>query len=79
MDEIGKLIFRLKKIGIETVVHANYPWIYLVEVNDKVVGHKFQSEHSFVLGWISVVTPFGDIQTKLSDIKEIFKVIRKYK
>ncbi|UUW39873.1 hypothetical protein VP14_186 [Vibrio phage VPMCC14] len=63
---------RLKKLGIETELIANYPWIYLRSVNGVKVKEIFAAEHGF--------TAFfdGSKGCKFSDRKKVFKLIRDY-
>ena len=66
---------RLKRIGIDVVFAANYPWIYLEEINGKKVVEKHQSEHGFVVGYMSIRKDGGFMFEKLD---AIFDLIRKY-
>jgi Fe-S-cluster-containing dehydrogenase component len=72
---IDTFVERLKRIGIDVAISANYPWIYLDSINGKKVTEVFESEHSFTVAWFPV-----NINNKacFSDITEIFKLIRKY-
>lgn len=75
MEELTKLGDRLRKIGISVTFSANYPWIYLDTVNGKRVVEKFRGNHGFTIGFLpaTVDRPFH-----FTDLKEIFKIIRKY-
>lgn len=73
-DEAEVFVKRLKKLGIEVALGANYPWIYLDTVNGKRVREKHMSEHGFVVGYLSIRT--GNFS--FSYIKEMFNLIRKY-
>lgn len=73
MEEINKFIQRLKKIGIDVKLVANYPWIYIDEINGKKVTEKFQANHGFTAFFLKIK---GGV--KVTDITEIFKLIRKY-
>jgi hypothetical protein len=69
---IDKFVRRLDKIGITVKLSANYPWIYLDEVNGEFVTEKYRSEHGF--------TAFFYVNSvKFSDRREVFKLIRTYK
>lgn len=75
-DKLGVFIQRLKKIGIEVKLSGNFPWIYLDEICGKRVTETFQANHGFTVMFLpgrndSPVSEF-------TDIKEIFKLIRKY-
>lgn len=63
---------RLKKLGIETELVANYPWIYLRSINGIRVTETFAGEHGF--------TAFFDgcRGCKFSDRKKVFELIRSY-
>jgi hypothetical protein len=66
---------RMKKINIEIKLIGNYPWIYIDSINGKKVIEKFQANHGFTIGFTGV--RLGD-DFEFTDIKEIFKLIRKY-
>jgi len=67
---------RLLKIGITIEMISNYPWIYLDKVNGNVVKEKYFANHGFTLGFNPARV--GDVFS-YTDLKEIFKIIRKYK
>ena len=75
-DILIKLKTRLSKIGIEVEFVGNIPWIYLNKINGKVVKEKFMSKHGFTVAFYPVK---NNEENKLTDITEIFKLIRKYK
>ena len=66
---------RLDKLGIKIELTSNFPWVYLDKVNSKKVTELFQSEHGFVIGFMS---PKENNKSTLTDVKEIFKIIKKY-
>lgn len=70
MDKITIFGNRLKKIGIEVKFFGNCPWIYLDTINGKRVTEKFLANHGF--------TVMFSTTKEFTDIKEIFKIIRKY-
>lgn len=72
-DELTPLKNRLNKIGIEIEMSGNAPWIYLDKVNGKRVQEKLHSKHYFTVAFLSKE---GYI---LTDLKEIFKILRKYR
>jgi len=67
---------RLLKIGITIEMVSNYPWIYLDKVNGNVVKEKYFANHGFTIGFNPARV--GDVFS-YTDLKEIFKIIRKYK
>lgn len=75
MDKITIFVERLQKIGIEVKLGGNYPWIYIDYINGKRVTEKFQANHGFTLAFTPMKT--GQ-EIKFTDIKEIFKLLRKY-
>jgi hypothetical protein len=75
MEEISKFVCRLQKIGINTTLSVNYPWVYLSTVNDLVVTEKRMSEHGYTLCFLPVVTGKSILWC---DLKQTFKLIRKY-
>lgn len=74
-DILTKFIDRLKAIGIDLELGGNYPWIYIDKINGVRVTEKFQGNHGFTIAF----TPIKHNQeVRLTDTKEIFKLIRKY-
>jgi hypothetical protein len=75
---LNRLVPRLKKIGIEIEMSGNIPWIYL----DKVNGNRIKKEdyfcgnHGFTIAFYPIKS---DQKMELTDIKEVFRIIRKYK
>ena len=73
-DLITVFVERLKKINIEVKIAGNYPWIYLDEINGVRVTEKFKADHGFTIAFVNLD---GKV-TELTDISEIFKLIRRY-
>jgi hypothetical protein len=72
-DNLNKLRKRLKKIGIEIELAANLPWIYLYSVNGKRVEKEdWTANHGFTIAYYNW-------SVELTDLSEIFRIIRKYK
>ena len=68
---IRTFIRRLNKIGITVSIGGNYPWIYLLTINDIPVTEKYQSEFGF--------TAFFNLKKEVfSNRRKVFKLIRKY-
>ena len=75
---IDRLVPRLKKIGIEVRLVGNYPWIYLDEVNGNRIKKEdyFRGNHGFTIAFL----PIREGQKmELTDIGEVFRIIRKYR
>ena len=73
---LSRLIRRLERIGIEIELVGNYPWIYLDRINGKRVTEKFEGNHGFTVAFLPIRP---EQEMKLTDITEIFKLIRKYR
>ncbi|RKX82189.1 MAG: hypothetical protein DRP57_10370 [Spirochaetes bacterium] len=73
---INKFVERLKAIGIEVTLTGNYPWIYLNTVNGNRVKETFRANHGFT-AFTLVGTGKGTYS--ITDRREIFKIIRKYR
>jgi hypothetical protein len=73
---VNRLVSRLKKIGIEIELLSNIPWIYLYKVNGNIVNERFYGEHGFTIAFFPIKI---DQEMSLTDIREIFKIIRQYK
>ena len=73
MNKLEILRKRLKKIGIEIELMGNLPWIYLHNVNGNVVQKEdWTANYGFTIA-------FYNWEVELTDLKEIFRIIRKYK
>jgi len=75
-NAITVFVERLKKIGIEVKLFGNYPWVYLHEVNGRLVVEKQNSDHYFTLAFLPI--KLGDEEIKFTDLDNTFKIIRKY-
>lgn len=73
-ERLTSLVNKLKRIGIEIKLGGNVPWIYLEYINGKRVKERFLANHGFTIAWY----PTKNKDVELTDITEIFKVIRKY-
>jgi hypothetical protein len=72
VSKLGVFLERMQKIGINIQLMGNYPWIYIYMINGKRVKEQFLAEHGFTI-------MFQDGKYQFTDIKEIFKLIKKYK
>lgn len=75
MQKIETFVKRMNRIGINVKLIANYPWIYLDEINGVKVKEKYMADHGFTLAFSGVKS--GE-NSKFTDIRTIFKLIRKY-
>lgn len=74
-DKITIFKNRLNSIGIDIELVVNYPLVYITKINGNSVNDKYNSEHCFTLAYL----PIRDNQEiQFIDLKEIFKLIRKY-
>lgn len=73
INNLKSFVDRLKKIGINVKLFANYPWVYLQEVNGKKVEEKFQGNHGFTAFFL---TNNPENSYKITDTKVVFKKIR---
>ena len=76
MNVVDRLVHRLEKINIKVELFGNYPWIYLNKVNGNKVKETFRGEHGFTIAFHPIRQ--GQVMT-LTDITEIFNIIRKYR
>ena len=67
---------RMKNVGVDLMLAANYPYIYIDTINGKKVTEKFYGNCGFVLA-LTPIKPTGDLN--FVGIVETFKLIRKYK
>ena len=76
MDKLTIFIDRLKKIGLDLKLVSNYPWIYIDTINGKKVTEKFYADHGFTVAFFPIRK---NQELNFTDLKEIFKLIRKYR
>ena len=76
-DKIKVFVERLKKIGIDVKLSGNYPWVYITEICGKRVTEKFDGNHGFTIIFLPLRN--DSPPSEFTNIKEIFKLIRKYK
>lgn len=73
---LSALVERCRAIGIELKLAGNYPWVYLDSVNGKRVTERFYANHGFTVAFLPL---YPHEKMELTDIAEIFKIIRKYR
>lgn len=76
MNKLDIFVERMKKLGIDIDLLGNYPWIYIDRINGKRVTEKFEGNHGFTIAFLPIRQ---DQELHLTDIGEIFRLIRKYK
>jgi hypothetical protein len=76
VNKITIFVERLKKIGIDVKLSGNFPWVYIDEICGKRVTERFNANHGFTL--IFLPGRNDSPPSEFTDIKEIFKLIRKY-
>ena len=74
-DKISIFIKRLEKIGVNVILWGNFPWVYINEINGKTVTETFKAEHGFTMAFMPIRK---NQEIKITDIGEIFKLLRKY-
>ncbi len=74
-DKLTVFVDRMNRIGIDIKLAGNYPWIYINSINGKRVTETFEANHGFTVAFLPVR---ADKELELTDIGEIFKLIRKY-
>ena len=75
---LNRLVPRLRKIGINIEMAGNYPWIYLEKVNGNRIKKDdyFHGNHGFTIAFLPIRK---DQVMELTDIREVFKIIRIYR
>lgn len=76
LDQVSDLLRRCEKLGIKLEGSSNFPWIYLTKVNGKRVTEQFLGNHGFTIAFLPIKKEIKYL--KLTDTKEVFKLIRKY-
>jgi len=73
LNTLNKLVERLQRIGIHLDLMGNFPWIYLTHVNGKRVKKEdWTANHGFTIAFFN-----GELE--MTNLKETFNLIRKYK
>ena len=75
LQELTIFIKRMKKIGIVIELIGNFPWIYLDKVNSNIVKDLYYGNHGYTIAFY----PRMGASFEFIDIKDLFKIIRKYK
>lgn len=75
IEPLVRFADRLKNIGIKIEMSANFPWIYIDYINGISVMEKFHSDYGYTVAFYPIRN--GE-NLKFTDIKETFKLIRKY-
>ena len=75
-DKIKVFVERLKKLGIEIKLQGNFPWVYIDEICGLKVEEKLYGNHGFTLIFLPGRT--DSPPSDFTDIRETFKLIRKY-
>jgi hypothetical protein len=75
VDKLSLFVNRLKWVGVDIKLTANYPWVYIEEINGKRVTETYQGNHGFTIGFEPIKS---DGEFTFTDLSEIFKLIRKY-
>lgn len=73
--DIRDFIERMNKIGIKVELTAYYPWVYIYSINGIRVKEIRYSESYYTLCFSPI--KIGE-RANFIDIRELFKVIRKY-
>jgi hypothetical protein len=74
-DKLTVFVDRMNRIGIDIELFSNIPWIYINSINGKRVTETFEANHGFTVAFLPVR---ADKELELTDIGEIFKLVRKY-
>lgn len=75
MDILEVFINRMKKLNIKVELAGNYPWIYIDKINGIRVVETFEGRHGFTIAFLPARK---DLPLRFTDLREIFKLIRKY-
>jgi hypothetical protein len=67
---------RMDRLGIKCEFIGNYPWIYLTKINGKTVTETLYSNYGFTVAFLPTKL---EQKMELTDIREIFKLIKKYR
>lgn len=76
MNKIISFHDKMQKLGIDITFVSNVPWIYIDTINGKKVTERFQGNHGFTIAFHPIRV--GQ-ELQFTDLKEVFKIIRKYR
>jgi hypothetical protein len=62
---------RLKRIGVDVELIANYPWVYMTKVNGVPVTEKFMANHGFTAFFAATAERWSDRRKVFAKIREL--------
>ena len=71
MHIIASFVKRLKRIGVDVELVANYPWVYMTKVNDVLVTEDFMANHGFTAFFVARRERWSDRRKVFAKIREL--------
>lgn len=68
---ITRFAQRLKRIGVEVELIANYPWVYMNKVNGVPVTETFMAKHGFTAFFSLRVEQWSDRRKVFAKIRQL--------
>jgi len=68
---IASFVKRLKRIGVDVELVANYPWVYMTHVNSVPVTEKFMANHGFTAFFVHKGERWSDRREVFAKIREL--------
>ena len=68
---IAKFVQRMKRIGVDVELIANYPWVYMNKVNGVLVTEDFMANHGFTAFFVARNERWSDRRTVFKKIREL--------
>lgn len=68
---IASFVKRLKRIGVDVELVANYPWVYMTKVNGVQVTELFMANHGFTAFFVARGERWSDRRRVFAKIREL--------
>jgi len=68
---IASFVQRMKRIGVDVELVANYPWVYMNKVNGVLVTETFKAHHGFTAFFIARGERWSDRRKVFAKIREL--------
>jgi len=68
---VASFVKRLKRIGVDVELAANYPWVYMNKVNGVPVTEHFMANHGFTAFFVAKKERWSDRRKVFAKIREL--------
>ena len=75
-NKVSRLVQRLEKLNINIELMGNFPWVYIIKINNTPVTKVYYSEHNFTIILLEIRN--NQKTNEFINIRKMFNLIRKY-